>query len=374
MTINALDLYQPAFQPHQLVNALSHTRDRPVLLMDDGRVFSAREVADITSQYCQALEALGIAKGTVVGILSGNRPEVLHIGHACMLNELVQVPLHPRGALDDYLYVIEDAGIEVLVYDAAIYTEQAQALKAAAPRIKHFLSFGPDPIGQDLCAVADALPPRALVAPRLDGSELYRLSYTGGTTGKPKGVRGTHLLAGYCVMVQMAEWDWPAEVRMLICAPLSHIGAAVFLPTMLRGGSCIVLAGFDPVKVMEAIEKHRITCTLLVPTMIYALLDHPRFGEFDLSSLECIYYGASAMSPSRLREGIEKLGPVFFQFYGQSEATQVVTVLRRHEHDVSDPFRMASCGRPVPWIKVALLDDEGHEVAQGEPGDRKSVV
>jgi fatty-acyl-CoA synthase len=167
----------------------------------------------------------------------------------------------------------------------------------------------------------------------------------------------------------MAEWDWPEETRFLIATPLSHAGAAFFVPTLLRGGSIVVLPHFDPEKVLETIEKYRITATMLVPTMIYVLLDHPKFGEYDLSSLETIFYGASAMSPARLKEGIEKLGPVFFQFYGQAECAMSITVLRRSEHDPDDPARLASCGRPVPWLRVALLDDDLNEVPQGEPGE-----
>jgi fatty-acyl-CoA synthase len=120
---------------------------------------------------------------------------------------------------------------------------------------------------------------------------------------------------------------------------------------------------------MSAIQKHRINCVLLVPTMIYALLSHPRLDEFDLSSLETIFYGASSMSPTRLREGILKFGPVFFQFYGQVEAPMTITVMKRGDHDVDDPDRLASCGRPVPWIDVALLDDDLREVPVGEPGE-----
>src|SRR5258708_31578453 len=99
--------------------------------------------------------------------------------------------------------------------------------------------------------------------------------------------------------------------------------------------------------------------------MIYALLDHPRFSEFDLSSLETIFYGASAMSPARLREGLQRLGPVFFQFYGQVEAPMTISVLRRAEHLADDPLRLASCGRPVPWVHVELLDDQLKAVPDG---------
>ena len=83
----------------------------------------------------------------------------------------------------------------------------------------------------------------------------------------------------------MAEWQWPDEVRFLICTPLSHAGAAFFMPTLLRGGSIVVLPGVRPGAVLEAIEQYRITATMLVPTMIYVLLDHPTFADTDLSSL-----------------------------------------------------------------------------------------
>jgi fatty-acyl-CoA synthase len=103
--------------------------------------------------------------------------------------------------------------------------------------------------------------------------------------------------------------------------------------------------------------------------MLYVLMDHPEFASTDLSSLETIYYGAAAMSPTRLKEAIEKLGPIFFQFYGQAECPMTITVLRKDDHDTSNLARLATCGRPVPWLHVALLDDDGNAVPRGEPGE-----
>jgi fatty-acyl-CoA synthase len=108
---------------------------------------------------------------------------------------------------------------------------------------------------------------------------------------------------------------------------------------------------------------------MLVPTMLYTLMDHADFATRDLSSLETVYYGAAAMSPARLREAITKLGPIFFQYYGQAEAPMTICVLRKDEHDVDDLARLATCGRPVPWVHVKLLDDAGEEVPRGEPGE-----
>jgi fatty-acyl-CoA synthase len=120
---------------------------------------------------------------------------------------------------------------------------------------------------------------------------------------------------------------------------------------------------------MQAIDQHRITCLLMVPTMIAALLDHADLGRFDLGSLETIFYGAAPISPQLLRRAIQTLGPIFFQFYGQTESPMTVTVMRKHEHSVNDLERLASCGRPVPWVSVALLDDAGNEVDSGLPGE-----
>jgi fatty-acyl-CoA synthase len=131
----------------------------------------------------------------------------------------------------------------------------------------------------------------------------------------------------------------------------------------------VVLPRFEPEAVLAAIEKYRITATMLVPTMIYALLDHPKFDDYDLSSLETVFYGASAISPTRLTEAIERIGPKFFQFYGQAECPMSIAVLRRGDHDPSKPERLASCGRPVPWVHVALLDDAGRPVEPGAPGE-----
>jgi fatty-acyl-CoA synthase len=231
------------------------------------------------------------------------------------------------------------------------------------------LSLGPATIGTDLCQLVRGIRPVALVAPNSSADDLYRLAYSGGTTGKPKAVAGTHRVGIAMLNIMLSEWEWPSQIRQLMCAQLSHAGSAMFLPTLLRGGSMVIMPTFDPLKVMQAIEKHRINCVLLVPTMIYALLDHPRFSEFDLSSLETIFYGASAMSPTRLREGLTRLGPVFFQFYGQVEAPMTVCVMRRGDHVADDPRRLASCGRPVPWVHVSLLDEQMRPVPDGVPGE-----
>ena len=258
-------LYRPRFTPDMLVRALDFDLDRAVIRLADGAAISAAAFRDATSRYCQALQALSLPAGSRLAILSRNRPEVLYFTAACLLNQYVMVPLHPIGSLDDHLYVVEDAEILALVFDGDCFAARATDIQARAPRIRHLLSLGgtgassANAAGDDLNRLAARHMPAPLTAPELTAETVYRLTYSGGTTGRPKAIVNTHRMALALLTIQLAEWEWPGEIRQLVCAPLSHAGAAMFLPTLLRGGSLILLPGFDPLEVLGAIERHRIT-------------------------------------------------------------------------------------------------------------------
>jgi fatty-acyl-CoA synthase len=361
------DLYRPRFLPDLLIAALDRSGDRPCLFID-GDVITAAQMRDQISCYVQAFQAQGIAQGKGIATLSKNRPEVLRSMGAIMVGGYRNTPLHPLGSLEDHAYVLEDAAIETLIFDP-VFAERAGQLRERVPALNRLLSYGEADVGEDLVALAATFEPLRLVGPHVEPEDISALAYTGGTTGKPKGVMNTYRGSAAMAQIMVSEWQWPEEVRHLVCTPLSHAGSSLFVPLLLRGGSMVVVPGFEAGAVLEAIERHRITTTMLVPSMIYALLDHPRFAQTDLSSLQTVFYGASPMSPARLREAIGKLGSIFFQFYGQTECPQSVCVLRKEEHDPDDLDRLASCGRPVPWVRVGLLDDHGHEVPKGQPGE-----
>ena len=361
------ETHRPLFTAEVLANALNNGGDRPLLHMPDGAVLSAREVRDATSRFAQALAGIGVAKGARVAMLSPNRPECLHVTHALQMLSAIYVPLHALAGLADHMNVIRDAEVSLLVFDPK-FEGRAREIAAESSHIR-LLALGPDTEAEDLLALAARFTPGKLVGPREDQHEVLRLGYSGGTTGQPKAIPSCARSGAVTGQIMQAEWEWPNPPRVLTCSPLTHAGAAMFMPALLRGGTLMVMNGFDPVKVMQAIEQHRINCMLMVPTMIYALLDCPRLGEFDLSSLETVFYGASSISPARLREAIERIGPVFAQFYGQAEAPMCITYFRKADHDVSNLTRLASCGKPVPWIRVELMDTDCKPVPDGEPGE-----
>lgn len=362
------DLHRPLYNAEILANALNAGGSRPLLYIQGGATLTTAQVRDATSQFAQAMAQLGVHQGSRVAMISPNRPECLHVTHALQMLGAIYVPLHPLAGLGDHLAVIRDAGLDVLVYDPGRFTQRALDIAADAPGVA-LLALGESPHAADIFALAARRVPGKLIPPREDAHAIMRLGYSGGTTGKPKAIPSCARSGAYTGFLMQSEWEWPNPPRILTCSPLTHAGAAMFMPALLRGGVLMVMDGFDPVKVMQAIEDHRINCMLMAPTMIYALLDCPQLGEFDLSSLETVFYGASAISPARLKEAIERIGPVFAQFYGQAEAPMAITYFRKADHDVNDLQRLASCGKPSPYIRVELLDADDRPVADGEPGE-----
>jgi fatty-acyl-CoA synthase len=361
------DLHRGVALPDLLIAALDRHPDRPAVYLGD-TVLTGAEVRDEMSKYAQAYAASGLGKGSAVAMLSPNRPEVLFAMGANMVTGCRTTALHPMGSLDDHAYVLDDADVETLIFDPS-FAERALQLRERVPGLKRLLSFGEAEGADDLLTLAQTFSPEPLRAPDVDLDDVAGLAYTGGTTGKPKGVMSTYRSGAMMTFIQMAEWEWAEDTRFLIATPLSHAGAAFFIPTLLTGGAIVVLPYFEPGLVLETIEKYAITATMVVPTMLYVLLDHPKLAETDLSSLQTVYYGAAAISPTRLQEAIRRLGPIFFQYYGQAECPMAITSLKKEDHDVDDLARLATCGRPTPWIHVALLDDDNHVVPRGEPGE-----
>jgi fatty-acyl-CoA synthase len=335
--------------------ALGRHHDR-IAYVHGERTITYRDAARGVGRAQAGLRALGLRRGDGLAVLSANRPEALHVLFAAALLGVRYTPLHPLGSLDDHVAVLEDAEVGVVAVDRDTFADRATAL---VDRLR-----GLRVVALDELQAGD---PEPLVARAQLADPLF-LAYTGGTTGRAKGVVLPHRSLAANALLTLAEWEWPVEPRFLACAPVTHATGLVVLPVLWRGGTVVLRHGFDAGAVLDELERHRITMTFLVPTMIYALLDHPALDPERLA-LDVLVYGAAPMSPARLREGIERLGSVYMQMYAQTEAPNTVTVLRRADHDLARPERLASCGRPLAGLDVAVLGDDGRSVPDGEAGE-----
>jgi fatty-acyl-CoA synthase len=351
-----------------LITAIERYADRPAIADNQTR-WTYRDLGAAAGRMISVFRALGLAKGEGVALLASNRVETWAVVVAAAVMGLRYTPLHPLAAQDDQAFIVEDAEIKVLVVEGAKFAERGRALKAQAAGLEHLLSFGVMEGARDLLAEMASTSPAAL---QDDGvaEEICWLAYTGGTTGRSKGVMIAHRCIVNMATLIHADWDWPQTTRYLAATPITHAGGVNIFPTLMRGGFTRVLPGFDLETYCRTIQDEKINAVFLVPTLVYALIaaDEVR-ARYDLSSLEMIVYGAAPMSPDRLLEAMQIFGPVFVQMYGQTEAPQVITTLRKVDHDPAHPRRLGSCGRANPLVDVKLFDAQMNEAERGQPGE-----
>ena len=346
-----------------IVQALTRHSSSEAFVAGDRRLTYA-QVNDLVSQYMSALAGRGVGLGVGVTMLSPNMPESWIVQAATYLLGGRFTGLQAMSSVEDHIVICEDAEATVLVVSAALEEHGRQVLEQVGS-LRHLIVI---PVGGGLPS-GEAHGARPLDPGPATESDVAWLQYTGGTTGRPKGVMLSHRSIVHNLVTHLADHEMPHLPRFLASAPLTHATGLGVLPTLLRGGTVVIQQGFDPSRFLDVVEAERINCTSAIPTMIYALLDHERPEARDLSSLEVIWYATGPMSPVRLAEARERIGPVFAQIYGQTESTGVGTVLPKAAHENASLEHLASCGRPVLGNRIRLIDDNGHDVPAGQVGE-----
>lgn len=361
------DLHRPITHSELVVNALRRWPSREAF-RQDGLSWTYRETEARLARVVRVLQEKGLGRGEGIGVLSPNRPEVWLGQAGSGLAGGRYTALHPLGSFGDHEYACNEAELKILLVDPS-FAERAGELLATCPPVETVLTFGPADVGEDLNALVDAVGAATLTAGRNGPEDTGWLLYTGGTTGVPKAAELVEASIAQMAFSVSSGWDLPKQRRYLACAPITHAAGMLITPTLMAGGTVVLQKGFDPSRWLDEVVREQATLALLVPTMIYAVLDHPGLDGTDFGRLETIMYGASPMSPSRLVEGIERIGPVFAQLYGQTECGGIATSLWREHHDVSKMERLSSCGIEMPGARVAVLDEEGRELPDGEAGE-----
>ncbi len=361
------DLYRGSTYFDLILQGLRRWPEREAIVDAGGMALTYAGLEDRIWRTARALRDAGLSRGDGVAQLAANRVDTFVTMAAVLANGMRYTPLHPLGSLEDQLFILGDAEISALVVDVPAFAERGAEMASGVDSEVKLFTLGEGGFGSDLTALAGLA--EAEILAELPGyDDIAWVTYTGGTTGKPKGVIMTQGGMAAKSLISMAEWQWPTDIRYLASAPISHAAGFLLIPTFLNGGKVYLTAGFNPDQVLDLVEKEQVNTLFLVPTMIYVLMDHPRTREADLSAIESIIYASAPMSPTRLKEAIELFGPVMMQCYGQTECIHL-TMMRKEEHRLDRPERLASCGRPPAGVTMALLDSEGAEVPRGEIGE-----
>jgi fatty-acyl-CoA synthase len=310
-----------------------------------------------------AYTARGIGAGSAVAMLSPNRPESWLAQAAAYLLGATFTGLQVLGTAQDHVLICDDAEASLLVADDSC-AERAAAILARAATLRHLIVLRSDGSSDEL-----DVPALPLSTGPAGEEDVAWFPYTGGTTGRPKGVMLPQRALVAQMLSYLASCGIPERPRYLAASPITHAAVLPVLPTLCRGGTVITLPAFDPEQWLRTLEAERANCAFIVPTMLHAVLDHARPEAFDLSSLQTVLYGGAPMPPARLVEAMERIGPVFQQIYGLTENLGTATTLRPDEHDPAHPDRLASCGRAVLGSSVAVIDDDGTRLPVGEVGE-----
>ena len=353
-----------------VLQSIARYGNRPCM-SDGNSVWNYGEFGQAVASCVEKFAELGLQRGDGLAVLSGNRVEVFALLAAATICGIRYTPLHPLSAEDEHVFVLVDCEATLLLFDERKFAERSAKLKERVSTLRMVRSIG-SADGSEPFLVGDYATNAcgSRIACAAESEDIAFLTYTGGTTGRSKGVMLSHRSLVTMTAMIMSEWDWPKVPRYLVVTPVSHAGGINVFAVLSLGGYIRVLDGFDAAKFCAVVEQERLNCTLLVPTVIGALIDakEARAGR-DLSSLELIIYGAAPIAPERLREGIGIFGPVFMQLYGQSEFPQAVCALRQVDHDFDRPKLLESCGMVNPLTELRLLDENLNEVPVGEVGE-----
>ncbi|MEJ8845616.1 AMP-binding protein [Variovorax rhizosphaerae] len=359
-------LHRGATVADLIVSAIARFPERPAFANDEATV-SYRELGHMISRIAQHFDDLGLRPGDTVAQLGVNRFEVFAVIAAIYLRGLRSVTLHATGSEADHEYVLNDSTADVFIVDE-YHRARAEALKPRCPRVRAWLSIGKVPGHVELASAIRDYTPQPLV-PTGDSEQVIRLAYTGGTTGRPKGVMLSSRALVTNALLDLSTKDWPTDVRYLCVAPISHGAGSLVIPTLMQGGCVTLLRGFSIDGVIAAINTHGCNVTWMVPTMLYGLLDSGRTGEVDWSRFHSLIYSGAPASPTRIRQALATFGPVLIQSYGQTEAPNDILILGRREHAELADAQLSSAGRPYPQLRVCLLDEHGVEVPDGQRGE-----
>ena len=347
-------------------------------LMRQSATFHASRVAVVTRdrqltyaeswtrgvRLANALLDAGVQPGDRVGMVEDNGLAAVDLILGAAIAGAVRVPLYARNSRSSHRAMIASTECKVVFSDVAYRASVAGLEDEVDPLVRIVVR---DESYEGWLASHSDVDPMIRIAPQ----DWYIIRHSSGTAGTPKGVGYRH----HDGITNCRNWfvrlpRLSTDSVFGHAAPISHASGYLFVPVWLEGGINLLFGAFHPGVVLEMAEHHRVTHTFLAPSMVAALCQQPGADERDWSALRCILTGGSPITDATINASRRVFGDVLHQVFGQTEATPL-TMMTPQEWfaDVAGSSPMRSAGKVLPYARLAVFDEEGHELPIGEAGE-----
>jgi len=360
----------------QLTQALHKAlREKPqatAVVFGERRTSFAR-LHERVARVAAVLRGLGMAPGDRVAMLAMNSDHYVEYLFGTWWGGGAINPVNVRWSPQEIAYSLDDCDTRILLVDQ-FFAKQVASLRDLSRSLKTLIYVGEGPAPEGMLSFEDLLAAAQPVEDlRRQRDDLAAVMYTGGTTGRPKGVMLTHSNLYLNGLASAAAVPRAWQVQALVTAPFFHVaGCGLSLQMVLRMATQVVIPFYEEVAVLQAIAREQVTETFLVPTMVKRLIEHPRFAEFDLKSLRMVLYGAAPIDATLLGQAMAALpGVQFCQAYGMTELAPTIAVLLPEDHlpGPNQAKRLRSAGKSVPIAEISIRDPENNELPPGQVGE-----
>jgi acyl-CoA synthetase (AMP-forming)/AMP-acid ligase II len=331
-----------------------------------GLSLTYRDLNAHANQLAHALLGLGLKKGAKVAVLSRNVPEYGVIFFGVARTGFILVNVSILYASEELAYVLDKSDAEVLVHEDA-FAEKVASVLHRLPKLKHRIVIGTPQAGEPSFREFLARQPDIIADVSIQEDDPFSMTYTGGTTGRPKGVLASHRSRAITAHTVMVEEALDERDVVGIVTPLFHVAALniMFQPAVLAGATSTFLSKWDVGEFVRMAHDTRMSAAFMVPTQIAMVISDPGFEAAHFSAWRKLSFAGAPMPDWVQLAMMEKLPAVkLTQIYGQSEMG-VLTSLRYWHL----PDKLGSVGRQAYNVDVAVVDPNGQRVGAGEIGE-----
>lgn len=340
-------------------------------LVDSTYQVTYRQASANSHRIANALRRHGARIETPIAVYSQNSAVAFEAVLGIVRSGATWLPVNARAAQEELQTFLKRHRCRILFFSSEL-AGPAREIANNVPSIDLMICLdgtnGDTPEMHEWCAMESEIFP----IPPLSDDNIVIIKSTGGTTGVSKSVMQTH--GNHTALIETFKVCMPFDKPPvhLVAAPMTHGAGAICFPLFASGATHVFMKKADPGAILKAIAEDRVNVIFLPPTVIYMMLAHADLKRYDYSSLKYFIYAAAPMSADKLRAAMETFGPVMAQTYGQAEAPMLCTFLAPSDHVTDDPVkatRLVSCGRATPLTQVAIMDDDGNLLPDGERGE-----